>query len=492
MWHNYSFWVDEFSTARFARNILTYGLGVFNKKDIIVEHHNITTYFIVAAFFKLFKESEFFARLPFVIVGSIIPIVVYFLTKKIFDKTSAICASLLTTFSYFMITWSRQAREFALLQALVLLTLYIYLEITSHKERNILSIFLFLAVGVVGLLTHAMFYLLVFAILIHYALENKESLLNLVKKKQFWIVFILTLSSSVLLLWQQGIFGFFKSSQFGANNLWYYHSFLWREYGLITFLGLSGLVIGIINIKKGSSLLLIHFIIQLLFVCFIWGHYLSKYLLPVFPYLFIGMGYFISFVSKKALYNKSESVKFIVPILLTLFIIANGNKFVIKPKSYYSINHDFREIANIDYNEIYNIIKTKGDVSKQKTAVIETWPDRAYWYIGNQYPAVYFFRWENEKGIVSGHAKKTDFYYNNEGEKEIIKNLRFIGRLPDLKKAMIRYPKGFIFIDDSTLPHDVITYAQTHFKKELYLDHYPLEENPYSIWPSTLYSWGME
>ena len=41
---------------------------------------------------------------------------------------------------------------------------------------------------------------------------------------------------------------------------------------------------------------------------------------------------------------------------------------------------------------------------------------------------------------------------------------------------------------------DVIKYAKENFKKELYLESYPPEllENPYSIWPATLYSWGFE
>ena len=40
----------------------------------------------------------------------------------------------------------------------------------------------------------------------------------------------------------------------------------------------------------------------------------------------------------------------------------------------------------------------------------------------------------------------------------------------------------------------MINYAKENFKEELYLESYPPEllENPYSIWPGTLYSWGFK
>ena len=484
------FWVDEFSTARSVRNILKYGLSLYGQKDILVEGHNITTYFLAAFFYKFFGSNEFSTRLPFVIIGSLIPVIVYLSTKKIFDKTTAACASILTTFSYFMITWSRQAREFALLQLLALLSIYLYFMLISSKKKRLYLILLFLCL-IFGVMTHVIFYLLILALLFFTLTTRGENLNKLLRKPIVTGFLLLILLLSIIAPWNQGIVGFFHSGLFGANNFWYYHSFLWREYGLITFLGLSGLLIGVINKKGGTGLLLIHFIFQLIFVSFIWGHYLSKYLLPVFPYLLMGTGYFISYVSDKVLENRSRTIRFFVPVLITLFIVVNGYKFVIKPKSYYSINHDFREIANIDYDQVYKIIKEKGELDKKQTAMVETWPDRAYWYLGNNYPAVYYFRWENEKGKENGHEKKTSFYLNNEGEKEIVKNLRFIGNVSDLKKVMIKYPKGFIFIDDSTLPKDVIEYTQMNFKKELYLDHYPLDDNPYSIWPATLYSWGI-
>jgi len=118
--HNPPFWVDEFASANQGKLFLKYGLSAFNNPNIYIENYNITTHLLIAVFYKLFGINEFSARLPLVFIGSIIPIIVYFLTKKIFDLQTAISASLLTVFSYFEIVWSRQARSYITLQFLTL------------------------------------------------------------------------------------------------------------------------------------------------------------------------------------------------------------------------------------------------------------------------------------------------------------------------------------------------------------------------------------
>jgi hypothetical protein len=101
------------------------------------------------------------------------------------------------------------------------------------------------------------------------------------------------------------------------------------------------------------------------------------------------------------------------------------------------------------------------------------------------------FRWENEEGFANGHIKKTKFYIEND-MKRISPRIGFVGTVQDLEKIIAKNSVGFLFIDDASLPQDVIHYAEKNLKKELYLDHYPLDDNPYSIWPATLYSWGVQ
>lgn len=496
---NNPFWVDEFSTAKAARYILHYGLGYFTNSNIDFETHNITTYFLTALSFKLFGQSEWVARLPFVIIGSILPIAVYVLGKKIFGKTTAICASLLTTFSYLMIVWSRQSREYVLLQLLTVLSIYFYVKVLEEKKVFIWNYIALIGCIILAVLTHLMTYILLGSLVIHFTCYKKKWIKKNITLPKYFTSLLLASLIFVLILDKQGVLNYLKNNFSLVNNVWYYHSFFWREYGLITFLGLSGLILGLLKKNREVSILLLYIVFQLLFINFIWGHRMIKYSLTIFPLLFIGVGYFITEIARLVISKENlketlrEKLKFFLPISIIILIIANGNKFVIKPKAYYSVNEDFRELANIDYNIVYSIIKNKGQLDKEETAIVETWSDRAQWYLGNDFKNIYLFRWQDEGGVVNGHLRITPFTYNKDGEKirATKEKIKFIGKLTDLKKALSKYPRGFFFIDDRSYPKEVIDYVEKNFKKELYIDHYTLDDNPYSIWPATLYSWGI-
>lgn len=503
--HNYPFWVDEFSTAKQARYILEYGLGIFTDPYISFEFRNLTVNLLVALLFKMGGQMEWIARLPLIFIGSMVPVAIYILANKVFNKTAALCASLLAVFSYFFITWSRQARSYVLFQLLILLAFFEYfklIEIFSekHQRRRVLHLGLFFLIIFLGVITHPMFYLVIFAITIHLALFKSKNMIKFFSSPAKLLMLFFFLIVLLFQGWREGGFNLIRLNFFPFNNLWYYHSFLWREYNLISFLGFIGLFIGSFEKKKEILLILIYIALHLIFITFMWGHYMTKYILPVFPFLFIGFGYFITKMTKLIIYEQTrlqkiwqDRLQIFIPIFIILFIVMNGDKFVLKPKKYYSINKHFREIANIDYHQVYSIIKNKGQITEGKTAVIDTWPDRVRWYLGNDFKNLYYFKWQNEPGMVSGHVKITEFFYSREGEKftKGKESIRYIGELSDLLKAMKRYPKGFIFLDDSSLQRSVIDYAEKNLKKELYLDHYPLDDNPYSIWPATLYSWGI-
>ncbi len=502
--NNHPFWIDEFSTGNQSMFILNHGLSVLYDKSIPFEQNNLLVHFIVALFFKIFGVKEWVARLPFVMIGSLVPAALFLLTRYIFNVPTAFAAAILSTFSYFQITWSRQARGYVLQQLLVILLIYVYLKLTAQKRFSPLYTALFVVIAILGVLTHLMFYLLLVAMAIHFIIFNRNSLRHLIVNFYTYVAFAVFIGISYSVGYLNAILNFLSSSFFRANNIWYYHSFLWREYGLLTFLGLLGLGFALLQKKRGLSLIFIYLGIHLFFINMVFGHYMSKYLLPIFPFFFIGVAYAVwrlaktsipqltVFQKNKYVVQFSPYIPHILTIVIVLLIVANGHKFVTKPKKYYSINHDFREISNIDYNQVFDIIKSKGELEKGKTAFIDTWPDRSYWYLGQDFNDLYLFRWQNEAGIVNGHPKQTPFTINAEGEKMVSDRVYFIGEAKDLQKAMKKYPRGFIFIDDASMPKDVIDYAEKNLKKEIYLDHYTLDDNPYSIWPATLYSWGVE
>ncbi|VVA43828.1 conserved membrane hypothetical protein [Candidatus Roizmanbacteria bacterium] len=487
---NPPFWVDEIFTASQANVVLQYGLNVFNNTKVYFEYHNITTHFLVALFFKIFGKSEWVARLPFVIIGSFVPVMAFIFSRFIFNLPTSIVSSILISFAYIEITWSRQARGYVLQQLLLLAAFYLYFKITSYKKNPVWRYLLLAFVLILGVLTHTMFYLIIASLLIHYLIFNFSKIKIFIKSIYLYIFLIA--GGTLIYLSRIGdtIVYFYNSKTFFTNNLWYYHSFLWREYGLILFLAITGLLIGLKNKFKETSLIFIYLIMNLLFLSFIFKPYVSRYLLPIFPLLFILACYALTSI-QKLFYDRHH---IFIAFLISLFFIGSGYKFVNKPEQYYSVNHDFREIANIDYGQVYNIVKEKIAKNKLPVAIIETLPDRARWYLGYDYQPVYLFRWTDEIGSVNGLQKNTAYKYNLEGEKVLVQanSLKLIGNLSDLKKAIKKYDKGFIFIDDASLSKDIIDYAKNNFKKEIYLDHFTLDDNPYSIWPATLYSWGFK
>lgn len=488
--NNPPFWVDEFASANQGKIFLQHGLAAFFNPNIVLEHYNVTTHLLIALSYKLFGVNEFAARFPLVIVGSLVPLVVFFLTKYLTNFSTAISASLLVAFSYFEITWSRQARGYIIVQFLVLASFFLYLKLINLKKPQLLLSLIFLLTIFLGVITHPLYYVFLISIFFHFLLTGYKRIFELLRKPWIYLIFFFLVFTVNKIGFVNAFIRMFSLKMFLSNNVWYYHSFLWREYGLITFLAIIGLLTGLVKKQKGFALIAIFLIAQLLFLAFIFKPYVSRYLLPIFPFLYILMSYAIwQFLQNLPFHH--NRIKMAASVLLSLFIIANGYKFVNKPKTYYSLNHDFREIANIDYHQVYSIINKGVKFAKNQTAVIETWWDRGHWYLEDDFKNIVAFRWPGN-GFVNGIPKTTKYTLNDRGEKILLGGtLRLVLEQRDLLLYLKMYPKGFLFIDDSSLPEDVRNYAERNLKKELYLDHYPLDDNPYSIWPAALYSWGI-
>ncbi len=497
---NTPFWVDEFSSSGQANLILKYGPRVFTQQESYFEHENITTYFIIAFFFKFFGASTTTARLPSVFIGALVPVLVWLLTQQQFkDKRISYAASILTLLSYAEITWSRQARGYVLQQDFLLLTLLLYFQLLkTKKKKHIFMLCILLGVtAIFGFLTHVIYFVLLGAIMTHLAYFYRRNFLKAIKNPLSWLfIFLVGVIVVVTGTVKQMNGTFVFLSQHGLNNnFWYYHSLLWRQYGLVLFLGLFGWVVAFLRKHIAASLFFLYFMFYLFFFVFLFNPYTSRYMLSLFPLLFIGVAYAFGVLSDVLLKELPQKRKLylLLPLLLTFAVVINGDKFVLKPHSFYSVNHDQRDIALVDYDEVYNLIKQKGDLQQGQTVVIDTWPDRARWYLGSEFQPLYEYHWAFAPGLVNGLEMRTLFATYPDGEKYLPKTggVRFVSELSDLQRVMKKYPKGFLWIDDASLPKDVMDYAEKNLKKELFVNHYPLDDNPFSIWPATLYSWGI-
>ncbi len=484
LFDNHPLWVDEFSTANQAELLGRYGFHLINNNALFFEFNKLTSALIGLLGLQFFGHHEWALRIFFVMIGSLIPLAVYRFSKYIGPQEAALPAALLATTSYFLITWSRQARSYSLQVLLMVIATYLYLVIT-HTKPTKKKLIAYAGVALIGIFTHPFFYIVLVSHACSYLLTSIQRSKNTFKKENISALLIIVLVAGLTFLGKNTVEAYLGKLVSISNNLWLYHAYLWREYGMITLIGSLGLLLGLYQKRTYFLPIILHAVFHTIFITFFFATATTRYTLPLFPWFFIGMGYLFA-VTTDSLFSK-RILKIVIPLGVVFGIIINGYKFDLKPNKFYSVNHDFREIALIDYKQMYDIIQTKGDLAQGHTAIIETWVDRAMWYVGPDYPALYNFRW-----IDAGVMKRTPYEMNEAGEKVLTKrtNVGFISDVKDLQTAMSRYPRGFLIIDDTSMPQDVIQFAQKNFRKELFLNRYPLDDNPLSDWPITLYSWG--
>lgn len=503
------FWVDEFSTARQAQLLVDEGSNALALRGEALDYHNFTTHALVGMALWLGGHSEWWARFPIVLLGAFLSVCVWFALGRIQSLSRlALPTAFLVAIFYPFLAWSQQARGYMLQQVLAWLAFAIVLEVHASEKmkfNRIIALFIILCLGV---LTHGSF-LLVASITV-------ASLIWFSRAKLFSSLLVLSVAaiSVFIVSWflglpQRIVLVLLEILQSGlANNFRYYHAFLWRTYPLITILGVVGLGSLLLQKKRVSqvaaSFALSLIGLYLFFFSFLFSPYNSRYILLIFPFLLLGVAETIS-----VLYDHFLTLLFTAPskvpallknfgfVAIFLLLALNGHHFVLWPQAYYSVNHDVREIARIDYDQVFARITQKTEtLSPEEYVVIDTWVDRPRWYLGNEGLHLGVFRWMNEQSSSNGIPHRTDFETDETGQKYVdnLGKFWFVGELSDLRRLQEQYPYGFLFIDDSSLPRDVIEYAEKHLFTELKIESYgpELQENPYSIWPATLYSWGFE
>lgn len=125
----HQFWGDDALTAGFAKNILKFGfpqawdgfnlMGIYNGIDLnsaLIDHRSSWLQFYLSALsFKLFGESYFSARLPFIAIAIISIPLLYNLAYKFFDdKRVALFSTVFLSLNVQVILFSYQARYYSL------------------------------------------------------------------------------------------------------------------------------------------------------------------------------------------------------------------------------------------------------------------------------------------------------------------------------------------------------------------------------------------
>jgi len=121
---NQSLWLDEATTALVAKMSLR---DIFSK-FLPGDFHPPLYYLIMKVWTAVFGYSEISLRAPSVIFGVLTIYVVYLIGKKIYDKKTAVIASVLLVTSGLHIYYSQEARMYGLATLLVVYLIYLFLQ----------------------------------------------------------------------------------------------------------------------------------------------------------------------------------------------------------------------------------------------------------------------------------------------------------------------------------------------------------------------------
>lgn len=492
---NYSFWIDEFSTGQFAAAIVKTG----TPKTITgyFEARNLFNHYLTAFSMKIFGINEFAARFPSVIWGTIMILAVFLVFSRLFNKRIGLGTAILTTFSVIEITWSRQARSYALFQLVYLTAVYFLCQLFEKMRkgkvavRDLIIPAFFL---IISLLAHLGTVTIIFAVIAYLVFFARKDIIGFLKHltdKQKIITGLIFLAL-FWLFWQAGLGIIFNTIVIPHglppkiyNNFWYYHSFLWRQYSLISFLAFLGILIALSTKEKKHLFLITVLATHLVAVIFFFSWFDVRYLYPIFPIFFFAyLVYFLDYFSRLWL-RKSPFFQMVLLFFLVCLLVINGHKFTFKPRLFYSVNADMREIPLVDYNFAYDLIKKQNAQSNQPVAVIDTWADKIAWYLGRDYPNAFWIR----------QAERFGHRLERGGKRENTLNFGAITDKNDLLEVIKTNPKGFVFIDGHEipfLPKDALEYIDNNLKLEMEFSRFSLDPDPYDTWPAWLYSWGFE
>lgn len=512
LWTNYSFWIDEASSATFARAVLERGVPILPSGYAAGDY--LAHFYLMAISFNFFGLNEFAARFPSVIFGTLSIILVYFLGKKFFDFRTGLIAAVLTTFSVLEIVYSRQARSYQTLQFFYLLSTLAFFSFLDSWERVQLKLsnLIFFCVSLILLfLTHkfgllfllgALFYLVFFrTTLFAKSLSSLGSFLGKKTTYKFGSFILFTFLLFVLAKY----FNFYKALQETTTEFWakkfgfsteqywdivfshakYYHSFFWRQYPHVTFLAFAGLIIGLVKNWRLTSLFLSIFLVHFTFVLTRVYPQFVRYVYLIFPFFLILTAYSLTSISNALFGQKSKTKSNLILALLTIFILVNGNKFYLFPKGYYSLNLDMVEIPEPDFKSIYNQVLIKSNFELDSVAVLDNRTDAAEWYLGEGKPDYY---------IVGPDELEPSYNLQKGILKDPVSGALYLNTLSGLKEIVKENPKGFVVFEERALEYvkvdtEIIDFVHNNLKEELKIKH--LAGNSLSIWPIELYSWGM-
>ncbi|MEK6891193.1 MAG: glycosyltransferase family 39 protein [Nanoarchaeota archaeon] len=122
-------WIDETISAVASKNIIEHGVPVF---DSGASYGRAYLFHYLEAFFILFSQSDFNARIISVIFGILTVLFAYFIGKE-YSKSGGLISALFMAVFYLEVFYSRQARFYQLFQLMFFLSLFLLYKSKDKK-----------------------------------------------------------------------------------------------------------------------------------------------------------------------------------------------------------------------------------------------------------------------------------------------------------------------------------------------------------------------
>lgn len=463
---NLSYWNDENHTALMTKGILEYGNPV-TATGTGRGLYQVAYYYLTSVPFKLAGINELAGRLPSVLAGSILILLIFFLTQKIIGKWRvALLATFLTSFSQIQLAWSTQLRPYIWLEIFTCLALFFSYRFLQNKNSLLDSnVFISFALSILAVLFHGSGFIAV-------ALVSFSILMKTIQQKQYKYLLALIPIALISLLILNNTFKNALSFLFQFDfRVWHYIAFF-KEYIWLLVPSFFGAIHLWYKNKNLFIVLPVFIVIIFALAIFKLNTQYVRYSLPAMPLLYIlfSIGFFalLDLLS----FKQSRSTRAIVSIVLLLGFIGAPivrGKIIVWPKYYYSINNDVRENPIVDYKLAFEKIK-KMIGNKNNVIVMDAWNDRVPYYLPNQ-EFIFLYR----KG-----TGQTDEVY---GEK-------MIGTISQFNEERGKYPFGIVIVEnwESMTPPELQDHIRKTLKHEFDVNNLPYNED--DKWSISIYSWG--
>ncbi|MBI3366454.1 glycosyltransferase family 39 protein, partial [Candidatus Roizmanbacteria bacterium] len=131
---NHSFWADEGYISSFARDIVMGKLSI--AQGVYKVWYQPLQILTTSIFFFIFGISEFSARLPSVIIGSVGIVFAYFVAQKLSSTWGGLLAAFAYGFSQLNLANATQAKPYTIITVLFFMNIYLYLLLTESNNSQ--------------------------------------------------------------------------------------------------------------------------------------------------------------------------------------------------------------------------------------------------------------------------------------------------------------------------------------------------------------------